>query len=63
MGRLHSYHAFELKFIQPGKPTQNGYVERFNRSFRQGVLDAFIFSDLNQVKGIGRGMDGRLQQS
>jgi len=31
----------DLKFIQKGKPHQNGYVERFNRSFREEVLDAY----------------------
>ena len=39
-----------LRFIQPGKPMQNGYVERFNRSFRQDVLDTNLFADLMQVK-------------
>jgi putative transposase len=39
-----------LQFIQPGKPMQNGYVERFNRSFRQDVLDTTLFADLMQVK-------------
>ena len=33
----------ELKFIQKGKPNQNGYVERFNRTFREEVLGAFNF--------------------
>lgn len=33
-----------------GRPMQNGYVERFNRSYREAVLDAFIFENLNQYK-------------
>jgi len=33
----------ELKFIQKGKPYQNGYVERFNRSFREEVFRCICF--------------------
>jgi putative transposase len=39
-----------LRHIQPGRPMQNGYVERFNKSFRTDVLDAFIFSNLHEVR-------------
>lgn len=36
--------------IQKGKPMQNAYVERFNRSYREAVLDAFLFETINQMK-------------
>ncbi len=42
--------GIKLQFTQPGKPMQNGYVERFNRSFRQDVLDANLFEDISHVR-------------
>lgn len=42
----------ELSFIQKGKPSQNGYIERFNRSYREEVLSAFLFESIQQVKEI-----------
>ena len=43
-------HGIEFKYIQTGKPTQNAFVERFNGSYRRGVLNKYIFEDIDQVR-------------
>ena len=39
-----------LVYIQPGKPKQNPFVDRFNRSFRDEVLDANLFNNISQAQ-------------
>jgi putative transposase len=42
--------GIEIQFIQPGRPMQNGYIERFNRTFRENILDAYLFDNIMQVQ-------------
>lgn len=40
----------EINYTEPGRPMQNGYIERFNRFFREDILDAFYFNDIYQLQ-------------
>lgn len=44
------HHRIKLKFIEKGKPHQNGYIERFNKTFREEVLDSYAFDNLEQAR-------------
>jgi putative transposase len=50
MGEWCRKHNITLKFIQKGKPSQNGYIERFNRTFREEVLNRYAFESLAQAR-------------
>lgn len=39
-----------LEFIQPGKPQQNAYIERFNRTVRYDWLTQYVFESITQVQ-------------
>jgi putative transposase len=41
-----------IQYIRPGRQMQNAFIERFNRTFHQDVLDAYIFEALYRFREI-----------
>ena len=45
-------HGVALIFIKPGKPTQNAFIEQFNRTYRTEIQDIYLFRTLNEAQEI-----------
>ncbi len=39
-----------IDYIEPGKQNQNAFIERFNPSYREEVLDTWQFRNLDEVR-------------
>jgi len=39
-----------IDYVESGKPNQNAFIERFNRSYRIEVLDSWLFRNLDEVR-------------
>ena len=43
-------HGIRLEYIQPGKPQQNAYIERYNRTVRYDWLSHYLFESIGEVQ-------------
>ena len=56
-------HGMMIDYIEPGEPNQNAYMERFNRTYRDEVLNLYLFEGLEQVLKDHASVADRLQRA
>jgi putative transposase len=56
-------HGITLVFIQPGNPNQNAYIERFNRTYRTEILNAWVVTTLDEVRDLSEAWRQRTARS
>jgi putative transposase len=54
-------HGIRLEHIQPGKPQQNAYIERFNRTVRYDWLSHYLFESIEDGAELCNRLDVDLQ--
>ncbi|MCB7347666.1 integrase core domain-containing protein, partial [Desulfovibrio desulfuricans] len=55
-------HGVQIEFTRPGKPTDNGHIESFNRKFRDECLNQNVFLSLHNARRTVEAC-GRIQTS
>ena len=41
-----------LILLSQVSPYQNAYIERFNRTYREDILDSYLFNTLDEVRSL-----------
>ena len=50
LSRWAERHGIRIEHIQPGKPQQNAYIERYNRTVRYDWLSHYLFDSIDEVQ-------------
>jgi putative transposase len=45
-----SRRGIHVQFIQPGKPQENAYIERYNRTVRYDCVAHYLFDSIQEVQ-------------
>ncbi len=56
-------HDIERRFSEPGKPDHNSFIERLNQTYREEVLNAFLFDAISDVLEVTDGCVARTPRS
>ncbi len=50
LGKWARFHVIGRRFIQPSRPMQNVLIERFDRTYREDVLNSCVFETLGEMR-------------